>query len=157
MNPAPRRLPTGLLAIIGASWLATMALLTAYQLKGDPGPEEVGWPARSEVARIPGRPALVLAAHPRCTCSRGGLRSLTHVLGRAQAYVLCVVPPELEDRQARALLKDVEKAAPGAVAVLDRGGVEARRFGCATSGQLLYFDAEGRRRPAVPAPGCPLP
>src|ERR1700719_4042579 len=41
------------------------------------------WPVDSVLARAPGRPTLVLLAHPQCSCTRASLDELGEALARA--------------------------------------------------------------------------
>jgi hypothetical protein len=105
------------------------------------------WPVDSVLARAPGRPTLVLLAHPQCSCTRASLDELGEALARAgtkpRTYVLFLKPEafsvgwEQTDswRQAAAL--------PDVTVVRDDSGLEAHRFGAATSGQTLLYDADG--------------
>jgi hypothetical protein len=105
------------------------------------------WPADSILARAPDRQTLVLLAHPQCSCTHASLDELGEALARAgtqpRTYVLFLKPEAFSNgweqtdswRQAAALL-DV-------TVVRDDSGLEARRFGAATSGQTLLYDADG--------------
>jgi len=136
-------------------WLAgvTAGFKALWQVDNAPGSralEPVDWPASSHVAREPGRPTLVLFAHPRCPCTRASLAELDSLLARAggplAVRVLFVRPrgaPEGFERTAS--LADARGLAGVEVAV-DADGAEARRFGVATSGHVLLYDADGRLR-----------
>lgn len=139
--------------IAGVIWLvavgAGMKLLLDFQVKpgvaANPPPL---WPASARIPRAPGQHLLLVIAHPRCPCTRATLGELARIMARAdrglQAYVLFVVPPGRDARWAKADLWHGASQIPGVRLVLDADGTEARRFGVATSGQALVYDAAGR-------------
>lgn len=106
------------------------------------------WPADSQVRREPGRPTLVILAHPRCPCTRASIGELAslmaHTGGRLTASVLFVKPEGFSGDWEKTDLWRAAADTPGVTAVLDERGAEARRFGAATSGQTLLYDADGR-------------
>ena len=116
-----------------------------------PGPAGVvakEWPAASRVARTPGRSTLILFAHPQCPCSRASLDELARIVaqrpGRARVVVLFLRPEGFAEGWMKSDLWRAAKAIPGVAALEDPGGVEARRFGAKTSGEVALFDPAGR-------------
>ena len=107
-----------------------------------------GWPAASRVARRPGMFTLVLFAHPHCPCTRASLAELERILarrpGRAATTVLFVRPEGVEAGWERTDSWRSAGAIPGVAVAVDPGGVEARRFGARTSGEVALFDPDGR-------------
>ncbi len=143
-----------LLTLAGVSvWvLAVAGALTALsQYKNRPGPSAQAparWPTDSIVRPQSGLPTLVLLAHPRCPCTRATLTELARLttrLGpRVSTHVLFVRPEGTpEESWEHSDLWDQAKAIPGVEAIVDRGGIEARRFGSLTSGQALLYAADG--------------
>jgi hypothetical protein len=137
---------------LGATW--TIAVATgmvwtmAYESRpGTPGQPPGRWPDRSSLAR--GRAyTAVMAAHPRCPCTRASLDELARVMsasaGRLRAYVVFFAP---EDASADWWDTDLwRKAAaiPAVTPIVDRGGTLRRLFGAETSGTLAVYDASGR-------------
>ena len=125
-----------------------MKMLLDYQARpGEPARAPARWPATSGIPRAAGVPALVLAAHPRCPCTRATLAELERVVaatrGGLEVTVLFVIPPGLDPAWAHVDLWQSASSIPGVRVVEDRGGLEARRFGARTSGQALLFDAGG--------------
>jgi hypothetical protein len=106
------------------------------------------WPAGSRIKHAADRPTLVMLAHPQCPCTRASIgelaRLMTQAQGRVTAYVLFVKPPEFSDGWERTDLWASAAAIPGVTVVRDDEGVEAGRFGAATSGQTVLYDAAGR-------------
>lgn len=105
------------------------------------------WPAGSRIKPAADRPTLVMLAHPQCPCTRASIgelaRLMTQAQGRVTAYVLFVKPPEFSDGWELTDLWASAAAIPGVTVVRDDGGVEAGRFGAATSGQTVLYDAAG--------------
>src|SRR5688572_27113248 len=90
-----------LLWIGGILWLSGigvgMGLLWDYALTpGMPARPPEKWPAGSRLPRVPGRPTLIMAAHPRCPCTRASLGELSWIVARSQgqlsAFVLFLKP-----------------------------------------------------------------
>ena len=106
------------------------------------------WPADSRIKLAADRPTLVMLAHPRCPCTRASIgelaRLMTQAQGRVTAYVLFVKPPDFSEGWERTDLWASAAAIPGVTVVRDDDGVEAGRFGAATSGQTVLYDAAGR-------------
>ena len=105
------------------------------------------WPADSVLTRAPGQPTLVLLAHPQCSCTRASLDELGEALARARTrprtYVLFLKPEGFSNGWEQTDSWRIAAALPGVTPVRDDSGREARRFGVATSGQTLLYDADG--------------
>ncbi len=105
------------------------------------------WPTRSALARTPGRPTLVLLAHPQCSCTLASLEELGEALARAHSkprtYVLFLKPEGFANGWEQTESWRIASAIPDVTAVRDDSGREANRFGAVTSGQTLLFDADG--------------
>jgi len=127
-----------------------VALLWRYKATpGDPGAPPPMWPAAASLVREPDRPTLVMIAHPKCTCTKASLEELAEVMRRApatRAYVLFVLPEGASPAWEHTELFDRARGIRGVEIVLDRGGVEATRFGAKVSGHVLVFDRAGVRR-----------
>ncbi|MGB7922630.1 MAG: hypothetical protein WCF57_05240 [Pyrinomonadaceae bacterium] len=106
------------------------------------------WPADSRIQRARERATLVMLAHPHCPCTRASIGELAslmaHTQGRVTAYVLFLKPEGFSEDWEKTDLWQSASRIPGVSAVIDDGGVEARRFHAATSGQTILYDAEGR-------------
>ena len=105
------------------------------------------WPSQSGVPRVAGLATLVIAAHPQCPCSRATVGELALVMARAQplttAHVLFYRPVGAPVDWHETNLWDAAAKIPGVTVGGDPGGVEARRFGVATSGHTLLYDKHG--------------
>jgi hypothetical protein len=139
-------------AALAAAWIAAtligMRVLSDYASEpGAPADPPRLWPADAGIARASGSATLLLFAHPQCPCTRATLEELARLLarcpGEVDAHVLLVVPEGARDGFADTGLADTARAIPGVHVAIDRDGVLARRFGAATSGQALLYDAQG--------------
>lgn len=139
--------------LVAMGWFLMVAY--GYQREAaDIGPPS-DWPADSQLPRSPGRECLVIIVHPKCPCSQATVAELEQLLAALRArrpynsLELCVVatiPRSAEDSWAQTPLIQRSLRLTNARLFLDRGGVEAERFGAQTSGTVLYFDAAGRQR-----------
>jgi hypothetical protein len=106
------------------------------------------WPAASALSRATDRPTLLLLAHPRCSCTQASLGELAEALARAQVrprtYVVFIKPREFAPGWEQSDLWATATALPGVTVLRDDEGREAERFGSATSGQTLLYDAAGK-------------
>ena len=138
----------------GLLWLAVLAAALSILLAYDNTPGAVthaapaAWPAESSLSRVPGRPTLIMLVHPKCPCSRASVGELAVLLAHAPAslttYVLFHKPAGAPaDWHATDLWQNASTI-PGVTVRLDEGGTEAKRFGAATSGHTLLYDADGR-------------
>ena len=105
------------------------------------------WPEHTTLVSAADRPTLVLLAHPQCTCTRATLEELREVLTRApqhpKTYVLFLRPTAFEAGWVQTDLWRLAAALPDVTVLRDDDGAEARRFGVATSGQTVLYDAAG--------------
>lgn len=128
---------------VGIGWVA--------HYKGtpsDPGNAPETWPEDSVVHRATDRSTLVMLAHPRCPCTRASVGELAELMQRAgdriSAYVLFLHPDGLPENWEKTDAWNSAAAIPGVHVLTDPDGVEARRFGAASSGQTVVYDAKGR-------------
>lgn len=114
---------------------------------GIPANADAEWPANTALERAMDRPTLVLLAHPQCTCTRATLVELAEALARAQSlpktYVVFLKPSSMPDGWEQTDLWKSAAALPNATVIRDDDGREAERFGAATSGQTMLYDARG--------------
>lgn len=135
-----------------AGWLACCALgwyaYTRFEyLPGELAQAPQRWPPSSSVERTAGRAQLLVFVHPRCSCTRATLESVAAVVADATAavdvHVLVFRPRAAAESWARTKLWYAADDIPGADVREDVDGAEARRFGAKTSGQVLFYDADG--------------
>ena len=133
-------------------WLACavagLIVVWAYENgPGTPATVESQWPAHTSLERASDRPTLVLLAHPQCSCTRATLGELAEALARAKSlpktYVVFLKPSSMPDGWEQTDLWKTAAALPNATVVRDDDGREAERFGAATSGQTMLYDARG--------------
>jgi hypothetical protein len=150
-----RHLGRTLFLIVGACWVVAvsvgLSVLWAYENgPGDAATAPAQWPAASHLPAPHQRPALVLLVHPQCPCSHATVaelaRLMAHVQDRVDAHVLFLRPRGMSESWAKSDLWQNAAAIPGVDVRLDEGGVEAQRFGGATSGETLLYDTAGRLR-----------
>jgi glyoxylase-like metal-dependent hydrolase (beta-lactamase superfamily II) len=106
------------------------------------------WPADSHLQPASDRATLVMLAHPHCPCTRASIGELARMMaqapGRVTAYVLFVKPANFAEGWEKTDLWASATAIPGVSVVEDDGGLEARRFHAATSGQTMLYDEDGK-------------
>ncbi len=142
-----------LLAAAGLCWGlgvsgGLFAMSTYENRPGRAAAAPIYWPIASRIERTEGLPTLVMAVHPHCPCSRASVEELDRLMARTRGLVtvhlLFLKPPELPEGWANTDLWRTAAAIPGAHVLRDDDGVEAARFGAATSGQVVLYDAHGR-------------
>ena len=148
---APRR--TGwALWVVTAIWLAAFASGTAVFLRfeftpGDETRAPLSWPKDSELSLASNGMKLVLFAHPHCVCTRATLDELQVVLSRhsrpVSAEIVFVQLPDFTDAEMRDESWEKAGRIPGLERRVDKGGVEARRFGALVSGYTVLYDSDG--------------
>jgi hypothetical protein len=147
------RLQACALTACGALWLAGVGagtkLLWDFQTTpGAPGSPPRRWPAASRIERQPGRSTLLLMAHPQCPCTRASVAELASLVGRigerTAVHVLVFKPRDFPPDWERSDIWSSAARIPGVRVQADDDGEEAARFGAATSGQVLLYDAGGR-------------
>jgi hypothetical protein len=143
---------------LGTLWLGGvgggLALLAGYDNRpGTAATAPERWPAASRIVLAADRPTLVMLAHPRCVCTRASLGELAELMARAhhrpKAYVVFLKPgaASLTGNAAdweQTDLYEIANRIPDVTTIRDDEGLEAQRFGAATSGQTLLYDARGR-------------
>lgn len=138
------------IAVAVAGWYG----ISAYGFSGDPqATTDVvpQWPVESNIARMTGRPTLVLFLHPKCPCSRATVAELERLPMLVRGETLpdvCVVvaaPRSTGDLWWSSPFLDRAARLPNAHLLRDPGGVETALFGARISGTVLLFDPAGNR------------
>ncbi len=107
------------------------------------------WPADTQLGVLNSHSTLVMFAHPKCPCTRATIGELARIMTACRddvrAYAVFVKPPGCSTQPdwEQTDLWDSAAEIPGVTAVLDIDGIEANRFGAATSGFVLLYDREG--------------
>ena len=138
----------GALSVWGLTVGTGFLLLGQFHARpGDPGSPAEHWPAGAALRPQGSGPQLLLFIDPRCPCSRASLSELTHVSAKCQGrftpHVVLVKTDQLPRGWDRSGLERSVAAVPGIRLWDDHLGAETRRFGVATSGHVLLFDARG--------------
>ena len=143
------------LACLACGWLICagtgMAVLARYESAPGPGAlTEPVWPRDAAILRDDTAPTLLMFVHPHCSCSRASLDQLDRIVASCQqrltTYVVFCVPAGFDETWAKSNLWRAANSIPHVNVLIDRCGVETKRFGARTSGQVLLYDAGGRLR-----------
>jgi len=138
----------GSLAWIAAIGVGRRVVLDYETTPGLVGPLASSWPEASLLPRPAGRPVLLLFAHPHCPCTRASLGELRAIMearrSPVDASVVFVRPAGAVEGWERSDLWELAGSIPGVRLAVDPLGVEAARFGAASSGHVALFDGEGR-------------
>lgn len=93
-------------------------------------------------------PVLLMFVHPKCPCTRASLDELALLMaqesGRVSAHVVFALPSADTRQWLPSDLWRQASSIPGVHVVADPDGTLTRRFGSATSGQVLLYSAAGR-------------
>jgi len=150
--------PSGALArpfwiyAFAALWLmcAAAGLWRVWAWENGPGlaaAAQSSWPAGTALKLAGDRPTLVLLAHPQCSCTAASIGELAEALARAgtlpKTYVVFLKPSSFAEGWEKTGLWDAATALPNTTVIRDDDGLEATRFGAATSGQAMLYDAAG--------------
>jgi hypothetical protein len=134
-------------------WLVAIGVGLRFVLAYENSPGTVAgipktWPGESQVQHSSDFPTLVMMVHPHCPCSRASVSELSLLLarvqGRVNANVLFVRPLGVPANWEIAELWASVARMPGVKLSVDNDGVEARRFGSTTSGQVMLCNTQGR-------------
>jgi hypothetical protein len=136
-----------------AGWMLLIGwgMNTLWAHQNTPGPAATAparWPVSSSIKPEPGKPTLVLLAHPQCPCTKATLAELavlmTRCQGRLAACVLFIKPTGMPDRWEKTDLWRDAAAIPGVTVSADPDAGESKLFGARTSGQALLYSPDGR-------------
>jgi hypothetical protein len=140
------------LILLASVWVLVVGvgLLVLWNYENSPGvaaEPPPRWPAESRIQRATDRATLVMLVHPHCPCTRASIGELAslmaHTQGRLTAYVLFLKPEGFSEDWEKTDLWQSAASIPGVNAIVDDGGIEARRFHAATSGQTILYEKDG--------------
>ena len=154
--PHGKRRGNGWIYLTIALWATAVSAgsveLWRYQLTpgATPAPAPQAWPADSVVPVHPGKPVLLMVAHPQCACTRASLNELRRLIVRFNALenppvlYLSVVPTKGSRGDAidGPVLRNAASI-EGLNVVIDQDGLFAKRLGATTSGHTLLYGASG--------------
>lgn len=149
-SPFRRARPLLVLALVLWAGVVAFGLKRIWRYENTPGAASKSpsqWPSNSGIAQAPNGATLVFSAHPKCPCTRASLGELAEIMarteGRLHAYVLFLKPEGVADGWEKTDLWESAAKIPGVTVLTDIEGREAHRFGVATSGQAILYDADG--------------
>ena len=135
---------------LAALWLLAVIPGVRYLLayEGTAGRQDTApaeWPTAVPEFGEPGTPTMVVALHPRCSCSAATLTELVDAFAKAEpkvSTVLLIAQPRGADYRWHdvKLYQEAQQALHARV-VLDDDGAYAARFGAQTSGEVLFYSA----------------
>jgi hypothetical protein len=147
-NTSPRPARWIIIAVLGWAIGVGLCGATLLQYTNTPGLSAETprvWP--DSVPRANHAPALIMFAHPHCPCTRASLSELARLLAetpaRPDVRILFCKPALEPDEWVRGWNWNAATAIPGALAQIDVDGALAARFGAATSGHTVLYDAAG--------------
>ena len=135
-----------------AAWMLALVFgfVRLWQYEGAAGAISVAptlWPANSSLHRDAAVPNLLLFLHPKCPCSRASVEELAKLMATYHrnlvATALIVRPLDAPQDWEHTDLVTSAAAIPGVTVLIDPNGAEAKRFGAATSGQVMLYSATG--------------
>ena len=106
------------------------------------------WPEQIGLARHADGFSLVMAVHPKCSCTRASVAELNKLMlgwgNRVHAVALVTKPFELPDLWSESDVTARLREIPNVEVVRDLGGAKSDAFGARTSGQTLLYDRAGQ-------------
>jgi hypothetical protein len=134
-------------------WVSTvgygLSLVWGFEnAPGKSGTPPGRWPDNSEIPHDTRLPTLVLFIHPHCPCSRATIGELAILMtgsqGLVNARAVFVKPADFHEAWEKTDLWTSATQIPGVTVTTDNMGVEAQRFGSATSGQVSLYSTAGQ-------------
>lgn len=156
VSPQSRPQRTAVRIAVGVAmlvWLAgvVVGMQRLWTYKSTPGASAEApaqWPGSKLITPAAGRSTLVMFVHPLCSCTRASLAELDAVMsrsnGRVTAWILVLHPEGTGEEWEKSGTMSAARHMAGVRVVDDLDGTEADRFGAATSGQVVLYDAQGR-------------
>lgn len=141
------------LVLFGVIWLtvvlAGLRAMAYYEATpGQAAAPASQWPATKLIQLRPDRNTLVIAAHPKCPCTRATIGELNALMlrcqGRLKVYVLFYKPRGAAAGWEKTDLWRSAAAIPGVEPITDENALESRRFDAETSGQTFLFNSAGQ-------------
>ena len=134
-------------AVAAALLISGVVALNDYMsAPGAVGETPDAWPSGTGIERTPERWTIVLAAHPKCPCTRATAEQMIGPLRgspEADLVILSYVSPERADSPPEPGVAGRLAELPNARVVADPGARLAERFGAVTSGHVVAFAPDG--------------
>lgn len=116
---------------------------------GATGKAPSAWPVDTRLSLDRALPNLIVFAHPKCPCLAASLEELDRIAakthGKLRIVVMLYQPKSSADSWTRTAHRRRAEAIPGVDVRIDPDGIEAKRFGAATSGHVVLFGGDGVR------------
>jgi hypothetical protein len=136
-----------LILITGGIW-GLNALWDYSNGPGLPALAKSLWPANTHLQREAQNPTFVMFTYPHCACSEASIAELRQILKKItlqmNVMIVFVTGKNPGNALKESTLWSEARLIPGAQIILDEGGVEAKRCGARTSGQVLLYDKQGK-------------
>ena len=137
----------------GLLWIAAAVGGTAYIFLYESRPAAAvqlaqAWPDAVGLARNERGFSLVIAVHPKCSCTRASVAELNKLMlawrDRVHAIALVTKPFEVADLWSETDVTARLREIPNVTVVRDLGGAKSAAFGAKSSGQTLLYDSAGQ-------------
>ena len=132
--------------------LGLLLLQSPLPKSGNPEGQSADWPGHSSLLRDQRHPHLLIFLDPTCPSSQASLLELGKVMVRWRGRVTARAVLNLPDQpiggwpqSGNGLEQDLTDL-PDIAFCYDPGGIETRRFGISTPGQVVLFDPQGHRQ-----------
>jgi hypothetical protein len=112
-------------------------LYTYTTTEGGSRAEPARWPAGSTLPHAEEGVTVVMFVHPDCVCSKASLAELATIAASDHTGAMFVIAVVSDDPSGPRW--EAAGQVSGARRILDRGGIEAKRFGARTSGQVVVY------------------
>ena len=117
---------------------------------GRPAAAPQHWPEDASIDRSSEGYTLLMMVHPRCPCSRASLWELQGIMKKVHekvdAHVFFYHPDDAATDWSKTHLWDIASTIAATQVVQDIDGLETKKFGAFTSGQVLLYDESGDLR-----------
>jgi hypothetical protein len=132
-----------------AAVVSGICLFDGYELAAArTGPMTQYWPAASALRTAPGVATVIMAIHPKCPCSNLSLSQLQGVLNRRHmrinVHLLVYQPTGYPDDWSMTSVVRRAQRIQGVDVMFDRGGDELKKFQARASGELWFYDGNGK-------------
>jgi hypothetical protein len=108
------------------------------------------FPPASRIERDSTRVTLIFFAHPKCPCTRAGIRELSRLMtlvnGNLQTYIIFSKPADESEEWTATDLRTSAEAIPNVRVLIDEDERETKIFNAQTSGLTLLYDRHGNLR-----------
>lgn len=142
-----------ILPVLAAIWLTSSACGLGFLMRYSHNPGDSGriagtWPKGTGLERSSTKPTLLVFAHPKCPCTSATMHELSWLMTRCHDLVDCRAiffkPAEETADWVKTSCWRLASSAQGVRVMLDSDHRYSKRFGVATSGHALLYDAQGK-------------